>query len=73
MCCSSAAEIATKISFSEKNGGPLPKIEACNSLQPSQEIRYIIVLLYIQSFNQSLKEYQDGSISAVVLQLSRLL
>ena len=51
MSYSSAAELATEISFSKKNGGPLPKMEACNCLQPSQEIRYIIVLLYIQSLS----------------------
>ena len=51
MSYSSAAELATKIYFSKKNSGPLPKMEGCNCLQPSQEIRYIIVLLYIQSFS----------------------
>ena len=55
MFCSSGAEIAAKISFSEKNGGPLPKTEACNCLQPSQEIRYIIVLWYIQCFSHKNK------------------
>ena len=39
MCCSLAAEIAKKTSFSKRNGSSLSKMENYSCLRPSQEIR----------------------------------